>query len=167
MNDTDNQELQDFNYSLISADEILPGLWLGNRAVSQSEEFMRQNNISVIVNATKDIPSKFLGRRFYMRIPVDDPGALSPAHMPHNDDIKYMKAVMPLVVDFILRARSQGKNVLVHCHAGAQRSAIIVAAYLLHRGHARSVPEAIRHVIQKRSIAFFSGQSVNFRAVFD
>jgi protein tyrosine/serine phosphatase len=153
----------DINHYIVSADEILPGLWLGNEATSQNEEFMKKHNIAVIVNASRDIPSKFLGNIYYIRVPVDDPGYV------RGDDknVKIMRKSLPLVLEIIKRALLRGINVLVHCHAGAQRSAIIVAMFLLKNGHARSSDHAVELVVQKRPIAFFGGDSVNFHAVFD
>jgi rhodanese-related sulfurtransferase len=151
----------DFNTFIVSVDEIIPGLWLGNEAVSQSEEFVRSHNIGMIVNATKNVHSKFLGKVHYIRVPVDDPGILGRVQQD-NEDVKIMKEVLPYVLTRIALFRKHGKPVLIHCHAGAQRSAIIAAAYLLHRGYAKSSDEAIHKIIQKRSIAFFGGDSVNF-----
>jgi hypothetical protein len=163
----------DFNTFMVSADEILPGLWLGNEATSQSPDFMHQNKIKLVVNASKDIPSKFLdrdlnhGKIYYIRVPVDDPGIGGVKFGQKNKDVSVMRKSLPLVLQVILKARQKGWNVLVHCHAGAQRSAIIVASYLLTRGYAMTPDDAITQVIRKRSIAFFGGSSVNFKAIFD
>jgi predicted protein tyrosine phosphatase len=149
----------DPNNIIVSADEILPGLWLGNEAASQSASFMKKHKIGLIVNATKHIPSKFLGKIHYIRVPVNDPGI----HSGDNEDVDIMRISLPLVLAYIYKFRRAGKNVLVHCHAGAQRSAIIVAAYLLFRKHAKNINDAINQVIKHRGIAFFGGSSVNFR----
>lgn len=156
----------DINTHIISADEILPGLWLGNEATSQSAQFMRDKNIRVIVNASQNIPSKFIGQIYYIRVPVDDPGIYGIREGERNIDVKIMKKSLPLVLGYIDRARKWNMNILVHCHAGAQRSATIVAMYLWKCGHAHTANDAIQQVIKKRSIAFFGGDSVNFRQVF-
>lgn len=156
----------DYNKYILSVDEILPGLWLGNEATSQSEKFMKENKISLIVNASKNIPSKFLGDIHYIRVPVDDPGVLGKTEKD-NDDVRIMKKTLPVVLRLIYEFRKNKKHVLIHCHAGAQRSAIIMAAYLLYRQYAKHSDDAIKKVIQKRGIAFFGGDSVNFRKVFE
>ena len=54
--------------------KIIDGLWLGNYQISQNKNFIKQNNISVIINCTKDLP--FLTGvkeiKYMYRIPIDD-----------------------------------------------------------------------------------------------
>jgi hypothetical protein len=155
----------DYNTFIESVDEIIPGLWLGNEAISQSEAFMKKNNIKLIVNATKNIPSKFLGKIHYVRVPVDDPGILSARVESMDEDVKMMKESLSLILYVISRFHKKKCNILIHCHAGAQRSAIIVAAYLLYSGTVDNPQKAINQIIEKRGIAFFGGRSINFRNV--
>ena len=51
--------------------------------------------------------------------------------------------------EFIEKSRSEGKNVLVQCHAGVSRSATIVCAYLTKK-HKIKAEEALRLVREKR-----------------
>jgi dual specificity phosphatase 12 len=148
-----------------SVNEIMPGLWLGNEAASQSEEFMRQAGICYVVNATRHIPCKFATIK-YIRVPVNDPGANAedPRSMSENET---MLRHLPGAVAFIHRAQMEGKPILVHCHAGAQRSAAIVTAYICHcfgrdMRRRRLLNEIIRAVIKQRPRAFFGGESINF-----
>jgi len=53
------------------AHEILPGIWLGNKRASENSKWMKENNITVVFNATKDIPFSPTIKKQY-RIPVDD-----------------------------------------------------------------------------------------------
>src|SRR5271165_1208410 len=131
----------DFNYNIISADEILPGLWLGNEAASQSESFIKNNNIRLIVNASKNITSKFLSLVHYLRAPIDDPGAIYTCSQ--NTEVRALRSMLPLILQKIKLFREQGMNVFIHCHAGAQRSAAICAAYLIYRGHVVDLTEAV------------------------
>jgi len=155
----------DFNTFMVSVDEIVPGVWLGNEAASQSEEFIRKQGIRLVVNASKNIPSKFIGKIHYIRVPVDDPGIGGVRFGVKNRDVHIMRKSLRTVLNIIHRARRRGWPVLIHCHAGAQRSAIIAAAYLLDSGEVSTPDEAIKMVVQKRRIAFFGGYSVNFRDV--
>ena len=85
-----------------------------------------------------------------------------------------MSADLPNVVSFIHNARIQGKNVLVHCHAGIQRSSTIVAAYLIKHIIVCIQPSciqpkckynaAIAYIIQHRPQAFHNGKRINFQA---
>ena len=52
-------------------------------------------------------------------------------------------------------------NILVHCHAGRERSATIVAAYLIYK-FCMSPDEAYDFIIEKRPEAFHYGKFYNF-----
>jgi len=157
----------DYNHFVESADEILPGIWLGNEAVSQSRNFMKKNRIKLIVNATKNIPSKFLGKIHYIRVPVDDPGTLSARAEHIDENITIMRESLPIILMAIHKFHSKGHPILIHCHAGAQRSAIITAAYLLYIQAEKTTQDSIEKIISKRGVAFFGGRSVNFRSVLN
>jgi protein-tyrosine phosphatase len=70
-----------------------------------------------------------------------------------NDNIlKYVKEFN--VLNIIHESRLQGKTVLVHCHAGMQRSCAVVALYLIQ--YYKLTPErAIKTIQSKRAIAFY------------
>lgn len=171
----------DPNKTVSSANEILPGLWLGNEAASQDASFMQAHNITVIVNATKHIPCKFKMRGIkYWRVPVNDPGPLPGGHSLLQDDIQTMIKYLPETIKFIHAHHNAGQKILIHCHAGAQRSAIIMAAYVVTYGkwniNSTNNPHtikkikkrlAIKHIIQRRPQAFFGGTSVNFKPALD
>uniref|UniRef100_A0A6C0M2F9 protein-serine/threonine phosphatase n=1 Tax=viral metagenome TaxID=1070528 RepID=A0A6C0M2F9_9ZZZZ len=134
--------------------EILPRLWLGSGNASRDRKFMRKNNITAILNCTKDIENTFPDIE-YMRIPVDDD--LS------QDEIRRMKMYIPHAVSFIYKNRVLDKgSVLVHCYAGIQRSAICVLAYLVKTTNL-SMNDALRLIISKRPQAFYGGSAINFR----
>ena len=51
---------------------------------------------------------------------------------------------------------NQGKNILIHCHAGMQRSAAVMAMTLIALT-GRSFDEIRTYIRNKRAIAFFPG----------
>lgn len=165
----------DVNGRWSSATEILPGLWLGNEAASQNEKFFKHYNITAVVNATKQIPCKFAdkGVRYY-RVPVNDPGG---GHPLTQEDQQIMLAHLTEAVEFIRQNRKKNQVVLVHCHAGAQRSAAIVAAYLMTYGkfviqstddplkiQQKKLHLTVKKMVRLRPVAFFGGRSINFQA---
>lgn len=137
------------------ADLIIKGLWLGNEDSAKSQSFLKKNNITVIINATMGVPHKFQRNGIkYVRVPVEDSLKVS--------DINKLTAYLPYVVQTVRKYhKTQRKNVLVHCHAGMQRSAAIVASYLM-QYYGYEPTKAIKYVISKRSIAFLHGESINF-----
>lgn len=127
-----------------NADEILPGLWLGNADASMDREFLQANHIQVVVNCTKTYP--FLpGVPVQYRVPVDD--------NLKEEELRNMELWSAEIAYRILSEYRQGRRILVHCAAGMQRSAAAVAmALIAHRQiHAA---EAMEFIQQRRPIAF-------------
>ena len=56
--------------------------------------------------------------------------------------------------------RIQNKTVLVHCYAGMQRSAAIVAAYLIKYKN-MSYEDAVQFIRKKRKVSFLTGSNFN------
>lgn len=108
---------------MAAATEIMPGLWLGDINASQDKKFHKDMNISVVFNCTRTIPFLEIPGQKHYRIPIDD-----------NLKAKEMRILTRIAGQAILdldKAYSRGKTILVHCHAGAQRSAAVVAMYLI------------------------------------
>ena len=53
------------------AHEIVPGIWLGNRRAAVNDKWLAEKNITVVFNASKDLPFSTTIKKQY-RIPVDD-----------------------------------------------------------------------------------------------
>ena len=128
----------------MNANEIIPGLWLGNRKASQDIDWLKEKNITVIFNATKDIPFA-QGNRSMYRIPVDD--------NLEDDEIRNMEHWSWEIVFKVMKEYNAGKKILIHCYAGVQRSAAITAMVLIAR-YRCNTDEAIRYIKSKRPIAF-------------
>ena len=126
------------------AHEIVPGIWLGNRKAALNDKWLKQKNISVVFNATKDLPFSPSIKKQY-RIPVDD--NLQP------EEIRNMTQWSHEAVYKVLEEHNKGNTILIHCAAGMQRSAAIMAMYLIvTRG--MSWHQAITYVQGIRPIAF-------------
>jgi hypothetical protein len=104
------------------ADEIIRGVWIGNAEDAADGEWLRATGIQVVFNCTKTLPFHPSVPHQY-RIPVDD--NLQPA------EIKNMEDWAPEIAYKILHEYNAGRRILVHCHAGMQRSATAVAFFLL------------------------------------
>jgi protein-tyrosine phosphatase len=84
-------------------------------------------------------------------VPVDD--NLQPA------EIKNMAEWSPEIVYKVVNEYNQGSVILIHCHAGMQRSAAIMAMTLIAlSGHPAS--QVMPYIRSRREIAFFP--SANF-----
>lgn len=152
----------------LSANEIIPGIWLGNESASADLNFLKTLNINCIVNATDRIPCKFYKQGInYYQIPVGDPGPTSDLDQPDN---ALMLKHIPQVLLYIDNNRKKNKNILIHCHAGIQRSATVVLLYLIkHFFNDDNIKDryqkALTIMIKNRPIVFYNGQSMSFKPV--
>lgn len=138
------------------ANEIIPRLWLGNAKASMNEDFIKQHNIQVVFNCTKNLPfSPIIPIKY--RIPVDD--------NLEEEEIRNMELWSGEIALKIMVEYSQGKTILVHCMAGMQRSAASVA-FMLIAYHKMRALDAMRLIKEKRRIAFFPranfGRSIDY-----
>lgn len=127
------------------ANLIIPGLWLGNMEAAKSKEFMKKNNIKLIINCSNDIPNFYENNIQTIRIPVDD--------SLKDKDFVIMSKYIPSIIEIIYRNIYSGNNVLVHCYAGMQRSACVVSAFLMYYLHLDTY-ESILYIKSRRNIAF-------------
>jgi protein tyrosine/serine phosphatase len=109
----------------------------------------------LIVNCTPDIPFPIIHKSI-IRIPV-------------YDDPSYAQKMLLIikqkqVLETIHKHLWEGKTVLVHCHAGMQRSCAVVACYLV-KYHDLTPDEAILYIKKRRPIAFMG--NVNFKETID
>lgn len=132
------------------ANEIIPRLWLGNRNAAVNADWLKEHNIEVVFNASKDIPFTELHLTKY-RIPVDD--------NLEEVEIMNMAKWSPEIVYNVLKEYQTGKRILIHCAAGVQRSAAITAMTLIAL-QGLSGDQAIQFIKNRRQIAFYP--AVNF-----
>lgn len=135
--------------------EIIPNLYIGNINSAKDKSFIKNKKINVIINCTNSIPNYFQFNTDieYHRLSVDDSLL--------DKDIEIMSVALPKYVKIINDALLQKKSVLVHCYAGRQRSACLIAAYLIYK-YKYSIDEAYQFIILKRKEAFHYGRSFNF-----
>lgn len=121
--------------------KIVPYLYLAN----YNDAMTYKDGCFFIVNCTADLP---MIHEYGMRLAVDDNKT--------SKAICLMMDALPQVVQRIHLEITQKKNVLVHCLAGRQRSASVVAAYLIAH-YNMTVAQAIQFVRSKKKDAFFGG----------
>ena len=117
-------------------------LWLGDMEARQDEKFLRDNNIKVIFNITT-IKFKKHEQIEYYQIPLSDSDSPS--------SIK--KFVNHINIIDIINEKLKDHNILVHCEMGMQRSAAIIAAYLI-KYHKMNIDDSITHITTRRPKAF-------------
>lgn len=132
------------------ANEILPGLWLGNGKAAGDELFLVSKKIGAVFNCTKDIPFNTRVKRCY-RVPVDD--------NLQDAEIRNLELWSFEIITKLSKEYKTGQPVLVHCAMGMQRSAAVVAMFLIAFKKISS-DDAIAFIRAKRPIAFMP--MVNF-----
>lgn len=123
-----------------SYNKISSFLYLGN-----IDSLKDQDKFHLIVNCTKHIPLAVKCKET-IRISVHD----------HPNECDNMMTHMnhTHVLERIHHCRMNKQSVLIHCHAGMQRSAGVLACYLVHY-YKMTPDEAIRFIKHKRPIAFY------------
>lgn len=116
-------------------DEITPGLFLGRRLAGAEGELQR---FRAVLDLTAEFtePAALRGAEQYRCLPVLD-------HTPPTPE------QLQRALEFI-EAHRQGGPVLVHCAAGHGRSALVLAAWLLHTGQATDPDAAMARLRQSR-----------------
>ena len=120
--------------------EIIPGIWVGDKRGAENPD-----GFDVVVNATTILPFADPSLINH-RVPVKDNRRL--------EEFLKMAKYLPNIVETIHCEHRKGRQILVHCVAGSQRSATIVAAYLM-KYHSMSIDDAINYIKSKRNITFF------------
>ena len=126
------------------AHEILPGLWLGNRIAALNDRWLKQQEITVVFNCTKDLPFSPVIKKQY-RLPVDD--------NLKAEEIRNMTLWSHEAVYKVLAEYNKNQKVLVHCAAGMQRSATVVGMLLIAM-KGMTWQQAINYIQGIRLIAF-------------
>lgn len=138
------------------AHEIISNLWLGDVHSSRNINFHKYYNINAVFNCSKNLPFiEGLNQKHY-RIPVHD--------NLEEDEIVTMGDVSFQSVALLDKELRKGRKVLVHCYAGAQRSAALVVMYLMFR-YNMTPAKAVEKVKKMRPQAF--PRSINFRKAID
>jgi protein-tyrosine phosphatase len=114
-------------------------------------EFLHDKKIKVIINCTKDIDffddPEFINIK-KIRIPVDDRPSVS--YVEDNTTMYYnIYEIINKIHEYIINETS----VLVHCQAGKQRSAAVIAGYYIMYGKV-DVNTAVNYIRTKRPKCF-------------
>lgn len=126
--------------------EIEKNLWLGDYRSSSDKEFLKTQNIRLVVNLSKNLNFIDLDNIEKYRVPIHD-------NRSHESDVGMITHFPDIYkkIDYYL---SNNMGVLVHCRAGMQRSATIIALYLMKK-RKLDFENAKKFIRSKRCIAFY------------
>lgn len=111
------------NSIIYNAQEIYPGLWLGDINSALDKKFLHGKKITCIFNCTRSLPF------------IEDPYVTAKYRVAvmdnlENEEIQKMYKLLNPTINKLFTMLNDN-NVLVHCHKGKQRSATVIIAYLM------------------------------------
>ena len=137
--------MHSINNMQICAQEIVPGLWLGNRhAIIGEEDFLKNHQIDLVISALTNEEYDD-----YMIGPLDFDGLLWYRLVIDDEPEEHIEMHFDFVHFVIKKALDANKRVLVHCSAGVSRSATLVAAHLMLED-CISTEEALNYIAASR-----------------
>lgn len=101
--------------------EILSGLWIGDSAILNSQKFMKENSIDIILNCTQifDFPDLDIQK---VRLPFSN-------DKNSDTDLMLLRQNKDKILSFIDDNISD-KNILIVCYDGKSISPFLIALYI-------------------------------------
>jgi hypothetical protein len=136
----------EFQIGFRAMDWITDAVAIGNYLEARDSALLRQESIASVLCLDRSLQGQEpaeLGLKEIAVVPLEDG--------PGNDSRLFRRAVEALV-----RLAQEKRPVLVQCHAGRSRSAVVVAGYLM-VSLGIEADEALARVAAKRAIAVTAG----------
>lgn len=123
---------------------IIDNIYLGSAMNAASYDDLKNNNIKLIINVTKEIRNYFPDEFTYIRYDLYD-------NNKHSIE-KYLEEAYEKILEF--QNTTEG-NILIHCFMGASRSVSLVLYYLMRRmkhknGQNFTFDDALEYIKDKR-----------------
>jgi len=152
--------LYDYVWNLDKANLIIKNLYLGDVIASNDIDFLVEEKIKYVINLSNMV---FPEEQHILK--QQDIKVTNISVRDHPDDAELLLSHIPQLVDDIHYYLSKDKKVLVNCYAGRQRSAAVVACYLVKHSFIDSsegrsldskelVDLCIKFIQMKRPVAF-------------
>ena len=113
-------------FGIDNCNKIVENIFIGDEKCSQNLAFIKQENINVVVNCSRDLDF-FIENGHTYRIPVDDNFSHASIRIMYN----YIIKLVPIINNHL----DKGDVLLIHCRAGIQRSATFLTALLMYRNN--------------------------------
>tara|TARA_B100001094_G_scaffold304465_1_gene333451 strand:- start:41 stop:631 length:591 start_codon:yes stop_codon:yes gene_type:complete len=120
---------------------IIDNIYLGNAYNASNWINLKNNNIGLIINITKEIPNYYINDIEYYNIYIKDTN--------DSDILSHLDKFIEKVE--LYNSKSEKQNILIHCYMGSSRSASLVVGYLC-KQKKMNVDDAIKFVKNKRNL---------------
>ena len=120
---------------------IIDNIYLGNAYNASNWINLKNNNIGLIINITKEIPNYYINDIDYYNIYITDTN--------DSDILSHLDNFIEKIE--LYNCKSEKQNILIHCYMGSSRSASLVVGYLCKKKK-MNVDDAIKFVKSKRNV---------------
>ncbi len=118
--------MYDYIWSIDKANMIIKNLYLGDVIASNDIDFLVEEKVKLVINLSNMVfPEEQAALKQY------DIKVTNISVRDHPDDVELLLSHIPQLVEEMHKYLSKNKKVLVNCYAGRQRSAAVVACYLI------------------------------------
>lgn len=97
-------------------------IYIGSLKDANNRDLIKENDIVIVLNVCNDIDTPIYNDITLVKWGLDDPAE----GLAKRNDVERAACVLSLCSDV---AEQRDGNVLVHCHAGNNRSALVAAIY--------------------------------------
>lgn len=120
--------------------EILSGLWISDVNGPFDINFLKDNNISILINCTVNYNFPDLNFK-KIRIPISE-------NLTPSRDILLLKKYKEKIIDYIYE-NIELSNILIYCYDGLLISPLIVAIFLINKGDISK--DNVRSIIKSKN----------------
>lgn len=118
--------------------EILSGIWIGDVNIMHNNDFIKDNNITTVINCTIDY--KFPDVLNKIRISLPD---------NYQQSIDILNSSKDKIIDLIYK-NMDDHNILITCYDGNNISPYIISLFLLKYGGSKINKNNIKNIIKSK-----------------
>lgn len=136
-------------------ENVFGNIFIGSMEATKNEDRLKQSDIKVIINVSaNDNEVKYDDIKYYFYKLYDVDTLVS-----------YLDLVYFDILSLLKNMRDHKENILVHCHAGINRSALIIGLYLIfkYKFKASGVINLLSDANQRRNLPVLTNSS--FRSI--
>ena len=120
--------------------EIISGLWIGDINGSFDNNFLKDNNITILINCTLNYGFPDINVK-KLRIPLSN-------NLTPSEDLILLKKNKDKIIDYIYE-NIEFSNIFIYCYDGLLISPLIVSLFLIIKGNISK--DNIRSILQSKN----------------